>query len=275
MTALPVQERTNAPEPIGVHVQSLRVVSGDKDGDVQKGHQSSEQTKTTSASAVLPSEDERGEETAKPSTPSLEQTDRGTENSSPDHSSTQPIPDKSNTDLTTSHTDRDPSDLLTAYHNRGDFSPLKDDSHLRSQRYPEPAKPTDELCSGELPNPIPALTPALQNLIDELLRVDPATLNRGQFEFSIPPELHNDYHYLSESRAKHLRDSFCFAWGNYRERAWGADEIHPVDGTPGRDWGGIGMTLLDSIDTLKILGLEKDFELAKEWVGMNELYLQK
>lgn len=265
-TALPVRERTSAPEPIGINVQSLRLVSGDKDHDVQKVQQSAEQTKSTSTSAILPSEDERGEETTKPSTPSLEQTERVAENSSSDHPSTQSISEQSHTDLTTSHADRDPSDLLTAYHNREDFSPSKDDSHLRSQRYPEPAKLTDELCSGELPNPIPTLTPALQNFINELLRVDPATLNRGQFEFSIPPELRNDYHYLSESRAKHLRDSFCFAWGNYRKRAWGADEIHPVDGTPGRDWGGIGMTLLDSIDTLKILGLEKDFELAKEWV---------
>lgn len=32
------------------------------------------------------------------------------------------------------------------------------------------------------------------------------------------------------------------------------------------NWSGIGMTLLDGLDTLELLGLHKEFEKAAEWV---------
>ena len=32
------------------------------------------------------------------------------------------------------------------------------------------------------------------------------------FQFTVPEELYDEYHYLSEYRAKYIRDAFCFAW---------------------------------------------------------------
>lgn len=157
--------------------------------------------------------------------------------------------------------------LLNAYIHRQPFIVTKSSGNLRTDQYPQPPPFTDELCAGVPPKPIPQPTGALQSYIERLLSTDEQPLKEGSFSFQVPNDLYEDYHYLSEYRAKHVRDAFCFAWGNYHTRAWGADEMHPVDGTPGKDWGGIGMTLLDSVDTLKILGLEKEFEAATEWVG--------
>lgn len=162
--------------------------------------------------------------------------------------------------------------LLKEYTHRQPFIVTKSSGNLRSDSYPPPPPFKDELCSGIPPKAIPQPTGALQSYIERLLSTDEQSLKEGSFSNQVPNDLYEDYHYLSEYRAKHVRDAFCFAWGNYHSRTWGADEMHPVDGTPGKDWGGIGMTLLDSVDTLKILGLEKEFEAATEWVRKRQSY---
>ena len=58
----------------------------------------------------------------------------------------------------------------------------------------------------------------------------------------------------------------CMMSYRYRKFAWGADEVHPTSGGKGNNWGGFGMTILDSLDTLKLLGLNKELQDATEWV---------
>ena len=285
MPAPPVRERTLAPSPIDVNPSSFRTIAGNRKKTVQAktasaGEMSSDNTSSSSSSSVNEYKNDRDNTATSTSVEShmSDKTEEKTTKSSnhseqDDNSGSEKISPAS----TTSHSKPTASDndLLSAYHNREKFTPNEAANHLRSNSYPQPPAPSDDLCAGVLPESIPPPTPALQSFIDGLLNISPSTLSAGKFSYSIPADLHNDYHHLSEYRAKHLRDAFCFAWGNYHQRAWGADEIHPVDGTPGRDWGGIGMTLLDSIDTLKILGLEKDFEAAKEWVGNEKCFIDE
>ena len=56
---------------------------------------------------------------------------------------------------------------------------------------------------------------------------------------------------------------FCFH--EYHENSWGYDEIDAVSGH-GRDWAGLAITLLDSLDTLWIVGLKDEFHIAVQWV---------
>eukprot|EP00746_Dinoflagellata_sp_MGD_P144352 gnl/MRDRNA2_/MRDRNA2_77092_c0_seq1.p1 gnl/MRDRNA2_/MRDRNA2_77092_c0~~gnl/MRDRNA2_/MRDRNA2_77092_c0_seq1.p1 ORF type:complete len:419 (-),score=66.43 gnl/MRDRNA2_/MRDRNA2_77092_c0_seq1:539-1795(-) len=56
-----------------------------------------------------------------------------------------------------------------------------------------------------------------------------------------------------------------FAWAGYRERAWGADDIHPVSGT-GTNWAGLAVTLIESLDTLYLMGMQDEFSEAEAWV---------
>ena len=37
--------------------------------------------------------------------------------------------------------------------------------------------------------------------------------------------------------------------------------------TPCQNWFGLGLTLIDSLDTMYIMGLTDEFEEAKDWVG--------
>lgn len=62
-----------------------------------------------------------------------------------------------------------------------------------------------------------------------------------------------------------VKKAFLHAWGGY-EMVWGHDELLPVSGQPS-DWCGCGMTILDSLDTLWIMGLREQFQRAKEWVS--------
>lgn len=164
------------------------------------------------------------------------------------------------------------NNLLNQYLKKPPFSPKKTRGNLRTDAYKQPSPFVDALCAGTPPDPVPEPAGSLALFIEDLLNADAASLKDGSFSFTVPEDVYNDYHYLNEYRAKNVRDAFCFGWGNYRKYAWGADEIHPIDATPGNNWGGIGMTLLDGVDTLKILGLEKEFEEATRWIQTNATF---
>ena len=167
------------------------------------------------------------------------------------------------------------SPLLTAYVNRAPFSP-RPQGHLRDIAYPAPPPETDTMCVMTPPQAIPPPQGALKTFIDSLLNAEETALKAGRFSNTVPEALYNDYHYLNEYRAKFVRDSHCFAWagwafrslmmGRYSRFAWGSDEVKPISGGRNENWSGIGMSLLDGIDTLEILGLHKEFEKAAEWV---------
>ena len=46
------------------------------------------------------------------------------------------------------------------------------------------------------------------------------------------------------------------AWAAYRKYAWGHDELKPVSKS-WQEWMGVGLTIVDSIDTLYIMGLDQ------------------
>ncbi|KAK7095856.1 hypothetical protein V1264_005217 [Littorina saxatilis] len=62
------------------------------------------------------------------------------------------------------------------------------------------------------------------------------------------------------------------AWDSYAEYAWGADELRPITkaGTHFSATGGLsstGVTIVDSLDTLFIMGLMDEFHKARQWVA--------
>ena len=58
-----------------------------------------------------------------------------------------------------------------------------------------------------------------------------------------------------------------FAWGSYREAAWGDDELLPLARRGDNLLGGFGATIVDALDTLFIMGLEEEFQQARGWVS--------
>lgn len=87
----------------------------------------------------------------------------------------------------------------------------------------------------------------------------PRKIPRIQFEFK---EEEPEKKLVREQRQEAVRNSCLHAWKGYKERAWGLDEVGPVDGTAINNYGGWGATLVDSLDTLWIMGLKAEFEEA-------------
>ena len=50
-------------------------------------------------------------------------------------------------------------------------------------------------------------------------------------------------------------DAFMHAWTAYKRYAWGHDELKPVS-RGWQEWMGIGLTLVDSLSTMWIMGLK-------------------
>jgi len=67
-------------------------------------------------------------------------------------------------------------------------------------------------------------------------------------------------------QAAEVRDEFLHAWHGYRQYAWGRDELRPLS-KQGRDtFGGIGATVLDSLDTLWLMDFRDEFAEATGFV---------
>ncbi|RXN11523.1 endoplasmic reticulum mannosyl-oligosaccharide 1,2-alpha-mannosidase-like protein [Labeo rohita] len=66
-------------------------------------------------------------------------------------------------------------------------------------------------------------------------------------------------------RAEAVREAFRHAWKGYKAFAWGHDELKPISKTHG-EWFGLGLTLIDALDTMWILGLKDEFVEARKWV---------
>ncbi|XP_032433793.1 mannosidase, alpha, class 1B, member 1b [Xiphophorus hellerii] len=78
---------------------------------------------------------------------------------------------------------------------------------------------------------------------------------------------------LETERMEAVREAFRHAWKGYKEYAWGHDELRPVSRSYS-EWFGLGLTLIDALDTMWILELKQEFEEAREWVA-SELTFNK
>ncbi|XP_042278451.1 mannosidase, alpha, class 1B, member 1b isoform X1 [Thunnus maccoyii] len=63
-----------------------------------------------------------------------------------------------------------------------------------------------------------------------------------------------------------VQEAFRHAWKGYKDFAWGHDELRPISKSYS-EWFGLGLTLIDALDTMWILGLKEEFEEAKMWVA--------
>ncbi|KAE9550438.1 hypothetical protein FO519_006353 [Halicephalobus sp. NKZ332] len=55
------------------------------------------------------------------------------------------------------------------------------------------------------------------------------------------------------------------AWNGYKKFAWGKDQLMPITGKS-QEWMGCGLTIIDALDTLVVMGLDEEFAEAKKWI---------
>lgn len=69
--------------------------------------------------------------------------------------------------------------------------------------------------------------------------------------------------------AEDVREEMRWAWGQYRAKAWGKDQIRPISGGyesfPLKDHH-LGLSLIEAMDTLWVMGLDAEFADALAWV---------
>lgn len=77
----------------------------------------------------------------------------------------------------------------------------------------------------------------------------------------------------AKSRRDTVKKMMEHAWGNYVKYAWGKNELRPLSkqGHSASIFGSsaMGATIVDSLDTLLIMGMREEFEKGKEWVANN------
>lgn len=69
----------------------------------------------------------------------------------------------------------------------------------------------------------------------------------------------------TNNRQEAVMGAFLHAWRGYKKFAWGHDHLKPISQTH-HDWFNLGLTLVDSLDTMYIMGLETEFQEARDWV---------
>eukprot|EP00884_Botryococcus_braunii_P010870 jgi/Botrbrau1/19785/Bobra.0124s0033.1 len=66
-------------------------------------------------------------------------------------------------------------------------------------------------------------------------------------------------------RQSHIRQAILWSWNAYKLHSWGKDELKPVSNTTST-WFELGLTLVDSLDTLWVAGLRQEYREAIQWV---------
>jgi mannosyl-oligosaccharide alpha-1,2-mannosidase len=69
-----------------------------------------------------------------------------------------------------------------------------------------------------------------------------------------------------------VRAEMAWAFGQYRERAWGKDQIKPISGgfeSFPLKTRHLGLSLIEALDTLWLMGLQAEFDAGVDWVKAN------
>lgn len=109
----------------------------------------------------------------------------------------------------------------------------------------------------------------LQNTLEELKinngvsggKTNPSKLSDGTTKKDVLDDP------INIQRREKVKDAMIHAWSSYEKYAWGHDELQPQTKNGVDSFGGLGATLIDSLDTLYIMGLDEQFQRAREWVA--------
>jgi mannosyl-oligosaccharide alpha-1,2-mannosidase len=70
-------------------------------------------------------------------------------------------------------------------------------------------------------------------------------------------------------RQRAVVDAIKHAWSGYKKYAWGHDDLLPLSKSHSSNDYGMAMTMVDSLDTLWLAGMQEEFDEAREWIAEN------
>ncbi|KAL7532786.1 hypothetical protein ACHAXR_004837, partial [Thalassiosira sp. AJA248-18] len=71
---------------------------------------------------------------------------------------------------------------------------------------------------------------------------------------------------VAQARSVLVKKAMRHTWKGYKKYAYGKDELLPLSKEGQDNWGGMGTTLVDSLSTLWMMGMKKEFWEARDWV---------
>lgn len=84
--------------------------------------------------------------------------------------------------------------------------------------------------------------------------------NVDQNQLALPPNSIEHFSTNRNVRQEAVVKAFRHAWKGYKQFAWGHDHLKPIS-EGYHDWFGLGLTIVDSLDTMYIMGLtEGDYK---------------
>ncbi|KAI4146984.1 MAG: hypothetical protein LQ340_005734 [Diploschistes diacapsis] len=95
--------------------------------------------------------------------------------------------------------------------------------------------------------------------VNKLPTTQPRDFIDIQFKFGVETDSDRDIRELRRAQVKEVLER---AWSGYKQYAWLKDELQPIAGSYATTFGGWGATLVDSLDTLWIMGMKEEFEVA-------------
>ncbi|KAH1240327.1 Mannosyl-oligosaccharide 1,2-alpha-mannosidase MNS1 [Glycine max] len=107
----------------------------------------------------------------------------------------------------------------------------------------------------------------LQNLLDDLNNKQGGTSGKTDLRKATKTSKEVLDDPIDIERREKVKEAMLHAWGSYEKYAWGQDELQPQSKNGVNSFGGLGATLIDSLDTLYIMGLNEQFQKAREWVA--------
>ncbi|KLO14156.1 seven-hairpin glycosidase [Schizopora paradoxa] len=76
-------------------------------------------------------------------------------------------------------------------------------------------------------------------------------------------------------RAEAVKEAFGHAYASYERFALPADELKPLRNTSQQNFNGWGVTMYDALDTLWIMDMKPQFEVAIRWISLAEFHSKK
>ena len=87
-------------------------------------------------------------------------------------------------------------------------------------------------------------------------------LNIPKIQYDFSSREASDSKNVRLARLQSVKNAFVHTWDGYKSHAWMKDEVSPLSGGSRDSFGGWAATLVDSLDTLWIVGLRDDFDKA-------------
>lgn len=95
---------------------------------------------------------------------------------------------------------------------------------------------------------------------------NPQNYLEGRYESSVSNDDKVKIKMQTDIMASFIKQSMKNYWNGYKKCAYGFDEVNPCNCSGVNTYGGVGMTIIENLDTLLIMDMKDELKVAENWV---------